>query len=736
MAVSTSRRLVAIMFTDIQGYTALMQEDEAQAIVLRNRHREVFNRLHEQYEGEILNYYGDGTLSIFNSSVHAVQCGVDIQRELQQDPPVPLRVGIHVGDIVITEDDIIGDSVNIASRIENLGIPGCVLISETVNHQIKNHSIKTKQLGPVTLKNVSQPMEIYAIEVKGLNLPTYKQVVLNGEPNKSKDHSSSHMRFLSKWLIYGFVAIMVGMGIYFSVNSMNSAEFDPYEYSIAMLPMENLAEDENLTQFAFGAIEGILHNLNKINELDVTPARSAMRFRGSEKSALEIGKELGRAYLLSGSVSNLEGQMRAFVQLIDVKSDRQLWSEEYSGTGSAESQIKFQNLIAEKVATTLGISLTNEERQQINIMPTHNTKAYNYYLKGRAEGGLSSESNLRAIEYFKKAIQEDSTFTLAYIGLARAYNGRHIFHGADYSWVTDSAQMAIDRAGKFEDTGRSVLKFQILHYMALGWYREAKDMLNRIRNLVPEKELINQSYSVYVGTRNLDSIIEYTLRLADLNKERKKAEPYWAYRGIHWLLGEYDKGIAQLEKSGSPARNPFDRMLDAQIKNDLDSAFIFAQELIKQNPSRGNYYSGLISIKRKDYPSAVKFLEKRFPDGNSMLLAYAFFKQDLNEKGTDLLIKSREKHLDLIKRNQQSSDISLELAGGFAIEGNVEKAVHWLEDARQKGFIFYWEIESNPIYDQIREHPKYKLIISEMKDYVVEKRLKWEMIMKERERKK
>ena len=118
--MSFIRKLVTIMFTDIVGYTKLMQKSESEAIKLRNRHREVFESLHESFRGNIIQYYGDGTLSIFDSAGDAVRCAIEIQRQLIKDPVVPLRIGIHLGDILMTDNDIIGDSVNIASRIESL----------------------------------------------------------------------------------------------------------------------------------------------------------------------------------------------------------------------------------------------------------------------------------------------------------------------------------------------------------------------------------------------------------------------------------------------------------------------------------------------------------------------------------------------------------------------------------------------------------------------------------------
>jgi len=153
------RQLAAIMFTDIQGYTALMQKDEENAIKIRRRHREVFETVTKKYNGKILQYYGDGTLSIFDSAVEAVQCGTDMQLSFREKPDIPVRIGIHLGDIIYDQEDIIGDGVNVASRIESLGITGSVLISEKINDEVTNQgSIQTESLGEFKFKNITHSL--------------------------------------------------------------------------------------------------------------------------------------------------------------------------------------------------------------------------------------------------------------------------------------------------------------------------------------------------------------------------------------------------------------------------------------------------------------------------------------------------------------------------------------------------------------------------------------------------
>ena len=189
---SSKRKLAAIMFTDIEGYTAFMQEDEKQAISFRNTHRKIFKSLNKKYNGEILQYYGDGTLSVFDSAVSAVNCAIEMQQAFQkttefdtENSSIPVRIGIHLGDIIYSKEDVIGDSVNIASRIESLAVAGSVLISDKVFDEINNQAtIRTKSMGWFELKNVEKPIQLFAITNDDLIVPNPKTI--QGKAKKVK----------------------------------------------------------------------------------------------------------------------------------------------------------------------------------------------------------------------------------------------------------------------------------------------------------------------------------------------------------------------------------------------------------------------------------------------------------------------------------------------------------------------------------------------------------------------
>src|SRR5688572_16279812 len=180
-----SRQLAAILFTDIEGYTAIMQQNEERAILLRNRHREVLEKEHGRFNGRIIQYYGDGTLSIFNSAVEAVRCALEMQRTFLISALVPVRMGLHIGDIVLTDEQVYGDGVNIAARIESLGVAGAVLMSDRVKDEINNHpELKTSSVGKYMFKNVQREVEVFALQSDDLVVP--KMNALQGKTDDKK----------------------------------------------------------------------------------------------------------------------------------------------------------------------------------------------------------------------------------------------------------------------------------------------------------------------------------------------------------------------------------------------------------------------------------------------------------------------------------------------------------------------------------------------------------------------
>lgn len=254
----SSRKLAAIMFTDIEGYTALMQESESKALVVREKHRKVFDELTAKFGGKLINYFGDGTLSIFDSAVDAVNCGYELQQQFLADPKIPVRIGIHMGDIVVTEDDIIGNSVNIASRVESLAVVGSVLFSDKVRAEIGNQdNIKFKNVGTYHLKNDDKPRQIFALDMPDLVVPEPDS--LSGKTKEKSDSESSADNqengsiWKKKRLWLGLISILI-IG-FLGKNFITQQKGKKWAREEAIPQIENLKDQSNFHDAYMLALE-------------------------------------------------------------------------------------------------------------------------------------------------------------------------------------------------------------------------------------------------------------------------------------------------------------------------------------------------------------------------------------------------------------------------------------------------------------------------------------------------
>ena len=300
------RQLAAIMFSDMSGYTALMQQNEQLAKDKRRRLKEVLETSVSVYNGKILQYYGDGALSIFNSAIDGVNCAVEIQQTLQQEPKVDLRIGIHTGDISIEDETIYGDGVNLASRIESLAVPGSIFISEKVFDEIRNQeNLTAREMGYFELKNVIKPVRIFAIDNKGLVVPT--RDALKGKTKQPANR-------------------------------------------LAVLPFVNMSADPENEYFSDGITEELLNAFTKVDGLQVTSRTSAFAFKGKNTDIREIGIQLNVDRILEGSVRKAGNRVRITAQLINAADGYHIWSENYDRnlTDIFEVQDEISSIIANK----------------------------------------------------------------------------------------------------------------------------------------------------------------------------------------------------------------------------------------------------------------------------------------------------------------------------------------------------------------------------------------------------
>jgi len=448
------RQLAAVMFADMTGYTAMMQEDEQKAKVLRDRQRNTLEKYIPGHKGKIIQYFGDGTLSIFNSATDAVRAAIDIQRELQQEPKVSLRIGIHSGDIVYDHQGVYGDCVNLASRVEALAIPGAVLISDKVYDEVKNQSgIQTERLGKFNLKNVKRQVEVYAIVNEGLVVPTAAQVGVKTGSDKS----------------------------------------------IAVLPFINMSADPENEYFSDGMAEEILNALTHVEGLRVTARSSSFTFKGKNEDIRTIGMTLGVSNVLAGSVRKSGKRMRVTAQLVNTADGYHIWSEVYDS--DLDDVFQVQDEISLKILNRLKEDFNEgEKKESIVRPPTDNMEAYNLYLKGRYYWNKSNpEDSKRAIKDFEEAIAIDPGFALPYCALSYCYSflgSAGLMPPAEaYPKAKDLTLKAIELDPNHAESHLSLATIKFFH----NWdFDGAEASLEKASSLSLNSSLINQVHGWFL----------------------------------------------------------------------------------------------------------------------------------------------------------------------------------------------------------------------------------------------
>ena len=471
------RKLAAIMFTDIVGYTALMSKDEQNALRILQKNRDIQKPLIEKYNGEWLKEMGDGTLSCFASVVDAVNCALEIQRSLMDDSELTLRIGIHLGDVVFSEGDVFGDGVNITSRIEPLAPPGGICITEKVYSDLRNKpGIQAVSLGEKKLKNVDRPIKVYALTIEG---PPTALV----EPSVDRKTEPAPLKKLSRRILIGSALILLAiLGLYavysryFAVPTTGPS-VDEIK-SIAVLPFVNMSADKDQEYFCDGLAEELLNMLAKVKGLRVTARTSSFSFKGKDVDIATIGEKLNVESVLEGSVRKADNQVRITTQLIKVPEGYHLWSETYDR--KLDDIFAVQEDISRQVVGALKVTLLGEDERELASRPTENIEAYDLYLLGHhywIKGRLASYE--KAVNYFKQAIEMDPNYALAYAGLAFTYIDQTRWANLPRDEALSKAEEAAMKALSIDDQLAEV-------HAALGYVRAWGGGFLRSRDRVKE----------------------------------------------------------------------------------------------------------------------------------------------------------------------------------------------------------------------------------------------------------
>jgi len=333
LSFKEKRKLAAIMFTDIVGYSKLSQKDEALALKLLDRHCRMMRPLFPKHGGKEIKTIGDAFLVEFESAVEAVKCAVEIQGSLNrlnnsipEREKIQIRIGIHVGDIIQREGDILGDGVNITSRIEPLAEPGGICLTDQVFAQIRNKiDVPVVSKGKYKLKNIESPIDVYRVVLPWEDLPSTKtKPFLTLPPFLCGNR---------KWLLFLLLSVFVcGIIAVFLVSRKSSWPVLTRAgqiKAIAVLPLENFSADTEQEYLADGMTEALISELSRIRALHVISRTSVMRYKKTNRSLREIASELNVDAVIEGSVQLAGGRIRVTAQLIEAETDQHLWANNY-----------------------------------------------------------------------------------------------------------------------------------------------------------------------------------------------------------------------------------------------------------------------------------------------------------------------------------------------------------------------------------------------------------------------
>lgn len=739
LKTSQSHQLAAIMFTDIQGYTALMQKDEDKALEFRDRHREIFNSLTKKFNGKILQYYGDGTLSIFDSAIDAVKCAIELQLEYLTDPVIPIRIGIHTGDIIYSNEEIIGDGVNVASRIESLATAGSVFISEKVYDEVKNQpSVQTISLGEFDLKNVDKPVEVFAITNPGLVVPRNHQIK-NIEKTSSQTNKKESILTRKRaviWSLLVLLAVIIGYAIYslgiFEINtdSIPISFKSNTKKSIAVLPFINDSNDSTNVYIINGLMESILNNLQKIEGLRVLSRTSVEKYRNNPKAVQEIAKELKVKYLIEGSGQKIGDQIMLHIQLIEASSDQHLWSEQYNK--KAKDIFSLQVDVAKNIADKIEVILTPEEKERISKAPTNNLVAYDFFLKGLDLLHKQGRSNLEnAIPFFEKAIEHDPEYARAYAAIAMTYYFLDVFQVEKK--YTEQINHYADQALLFDAQLPQSLIAKALFYIQNEEYELAVSYLEKALEFNPNYDLgIGFLVDLYVNhIPDTEKYLEYALKQIDItaNDSLFASVSYLHISNAFIQAGFIDEAVKYIDISLD--YNP-ENLYSAYTKafilyardRDLQQTKDLLIDALDKDSTRIDIMQeiGKIYYYMRDYESALpyykKYLELKkawnldiFRSENAKI-AVVFEKMGLTEESEQLFSAYKN-----YAENDPSIYKHLNLAMYFSYKGDQEKAIENLKLFSQQNHYSYWTVvfvEMNPLLDNIKNHPQFKDIFNDI----------------------
>ena len=670
-----NRQLAAILFTDIVGYTGMMQQNEENALQVMDRYTRVLNKLITDHGGKILNDYGDGNLCSFSSATQAVQCAISVQQLLRTELIVPLRIGLHVGEIIFDGEKVMGDGVNVASRIQSLGLANSILFSKEVFDKIKNQpEFNTACLGKFEFKSVDEPMEVFALTNPGLKVP--KREEMSGKLKEIQQKSTRR-----KWIIGTAVMILLVAGFFLYKVRMHNAVFTGTEKSIAVLPFENIGSDKSEDYISDGITQDVISNLSKISSLQKVIGWISVRsFKKTSKSLKEIADELDVAAILSGTIEKQKQKTRIRAELVEVGTNKLLWVDNFEFAGN--DFLSIQSKLAIQIANALEANLSPEEKKGISRNSTENAEAYKLYRRGRIFWDTRNKANYDSAElYFNRALQLDPDYALAYSGLADCYTFNQ--KGLTQMQAIPIAKAYATKALLLDS---SLTEAKTTLAFIQGYFDfDVNGAIPVFNQIISE----NPNYApahIYLGNL-LGEIGEHE---ADLREKRKalSLDPLSAAWNMvlgrtFYLSGKYDSAYEQLQKT---------ILLNAKVNGAYSSL-------------------GMVFIQKKEYQKAIDAFSKLPPgpfdvENNGLsYLAYAYAMNGDKIKAKEILNKIPD---------AERLNCAYQLAHVYLALGDINEALNQLEYAYANHFLTVTAINTDPNLEPIRNEPRLQALLKKM----------------------
>ena len=693
------RKLAAIMFTDMVGYSALAQRDDKVALELLEEHRRLLRELFPRFHGTEIKTIGDAFLVEFGSALEAAQCAIEIQRTLAKrnhdvtsDRRIELKIGIHIGDVVHRDGDVYGDGVNIASRIEQLAGAGGICVSMDVERQIRNAlEARFEKFGSADLKNIKLQMDLFRIVLpweKGVESPA-KQT-----SKKSPILIPIAVVIIVIALLGGWLLIQRGKKNQQSVTAQTASVAPvnaPDQKSVAVLPFVNLSDDKGSEYFSDGVSEELLTVLQKIPGLHVAARTSAFSFKGKNATAQEIGQKLGVAHLVEGSVRKAGDAVRIAARLTRADTGEELWSENY--TRNLKDVFAVQTELAQTIVEQLrgrfgGADTGAKEKIQAEVQAaekggTENVEAHELYLQGRFyENRHSDKSAREALAAYQHAVELDPGFARAWAGVARTHTWIAGFATEGGQKVFDahlaSARDAVARALAIEPDLPDALyaRAWLETNFDFNW-SAATQTVSKAMALAPaDPNMLIAAANLETALGNTDRAIEIYRKAVELDPVNAQSRSFLAF------------GLANTKRFAE-ARAEYARVIEL-------------------NPSAPWAHAGLglAYLLQNKFEEAANEAQADAGDWARLLIVSCARWAQKRVEESDAALN------ELIKNEAELA--AFQVAEAYAYRGDKDRAFEWLERARRQHDPGLGNLRKDPLLESLYHDPRWNAFLHTM----------------------